>query len=216
MTSSKSNDLFDDSAFDEREPLIPAQMWIGQLTLVEAELAEDGRVEVAEVDGSLDGAQANGVGGAQHLAAFDSSARQPHAEAEIVVVAALAGFRLGRTAKFTAPQHQRAVEQSASLQILQEPRDGLVGFRGFAEMILFDVIMRVPLQVARPAAGNDTNKAHAIFHQLARQQTAPAIIVCRLAADAIKIERLLWLFGKIKQLRRLGLHFESQIVSVNA
>src|SRR6266511_3748689 len=121
----RSNDLFDHSAFDEREPLIPAQMWIGQLTLVEAELVEDGRVEVAEVDGSLDGAQANGVGGAQHLAAFDSSARQPHAEAEIVVVAALAGFRLGRTAKFTAPQHQRAVEQSASLQILQEPRDGL-------------------------------------------------------------------------------------------
>src|SRR6267378_1857370 len=65
-----SNDLFDHSAFDEREPLIPAQMRIGQSTLVEAELVENGRVEVAEVDGILDGAQANGVGGAHDLAAF--------------------------------------------------------------------------------------------------------------------------------------------------
>src|SRR2546427_9978920 len=80
---SRSNDLFDHAAFDEGEPLVPAQMWIGQLTLVEAELVENGRVEVAEVDGILDGAQAYCVGGAQHLAAFDSAARHPHAEAEI-------------------------------------------------------------------------------------------------------------------------------------
>ena len=85
-----SNDLFDHSAFDEREPLIPAQMRIGQLTLVEAELVEKGRVQIAEVDGILDGAQANGVGCAHDLAAFDSAARHPHGEAEIVVVAALA------------------------------------------------------------------------------------------------------------------------------
>ena len=85
-----SNDLFDDSAFDEREPLVPAQMRIGQSTLVEAELVEDGRVEVAEVNRILDGAQANGVGGAHDLAPFDSAARHPHGEAEIVVVAALA------------------------------------------------------------------------------------------------------------------------------
>ena len=49
-----SNDLFDDSAFDEREPLIPAQMRRGQLTLVEDELVENGRVEIAEMDGILD------------------------------------------------------------------------------------------------------------------------------------------------------------------
>ena len=85
-----SNDLFDDSAFDEREPLIPAQMRIGQSTLVEAELVENGRVEIAEVDGILDGAQANGVGGAHDLATFDSAACHPHGEAEIVVVASLA------------------------------------------------------------------------------------------------------------------------------
>ena len=90
MNFEMSNDLFDGFAFDEREPLITAQMRIGQLTLVEAELVQNGRVEVAEVDGILSGAQADGIGGAHDLAAFDSAACHPHGEAKIVVVAALA------------------------------------------------------------------------------------------------------------------------------
>jgi len=85
-----SNDLLDDAAFDEREPFIPAQMRIGQLTLIEAELVENRRVEIAEVNGVLDSAQANGVGGAHDLAAFDSATGHPHGETEIVMVAALA------------------------------------------------------------------------------------------------------------------------------
>src|SRR5688572_13583107 len=84
------NDLLDHSAFDEREPLVPAQMRVGQLTLVQAQLVKNGRVQVAEVDGILDGAQANGVGGPHHLATLDSAARHPHGETEIMVVAALA------------------------------------------------------------------------------------------------------------------------------
>ena len=58
-------------------------------------------------------------------------------------------------------------------------------------MILFDVLVGVPLKVARPAAGDDHDKAHAFLDEPPRQQTAPAIVVGRLRADAVEVECLL-------------------------
>ena len=48
---------------------------------------------LAEVVGLLDGLEADGVGGANDLTAADAAAGQPHAEAQVVMVAAFAGFR---------------------------------------------------------------------------------------------------------------------------
>ncbi len=76
--------------------------------------------------------------------------------------------------------------------------------------------MGVPLPIGRPAAGNDDGEAHAVFDQSPRQQTPAAIIVRRLGADAIKVERLLGFAGQIEQGRGLGLHAKGQFLRPNA
>ena len=83
-------------------------------------------MNVAEVIGILDGAQADGVGGADDLAALDAAAGQPHRKAEVVVIAALAALRLRRAAELAAPQNQRRIEQAAPLQVRQQAGDRLI------------------------------------------------------------------------------------------
>ena len=132
------------------------------------------------------------------------------------MVAALAALRFGRAAELAAPEDQRRIEQAAPLQILEQRGDRLVGLRGHAEVVLLDVVVRVPLHVARAAAGDQADEAHALLDQPPRQQAAPAVVVGRLLADAVQVERLLRLAGEVEDLGRLGLHLERQIVGVDA
>src|SRR4051794_38538432 len=73
-----SDDLLDHLALDEGEPLVAAQVGIGEAVLVEPELVEDRGVDVAEVVGTLDCVQADRVGGANDLASLDAAAGHPH------------------------------------------------------------------------------------------------------------------------------------------
>ena len=57
--------------------------------MVEAEEVQDRRVEVVDVDRVLDGLEAELVGGAVDVPAFDAAAGQPDREAPVIVVAAL-------------------------------------------------------------------------------------------------------------------------------
>src|SRR5437763_522581 len=92
-------DLPHDLALDEGQPLVTPQVRVGQPVLVEPELVEDGRVDVAEVVRALDGPQADGVGGADDPATSDAAAGQPHGEAEVVMVATPARLGLGGAAE---------------------------------------------------------------------------------------------------------------------
>src|SRR5579885_1103213 len=96
-----------------REPFFPAEVQVAEGVLLQAELMEHGGVNVAEVNGLLDGAEADGVGGADDLAPLDAAAGQPHGEAEVMMIAALAAVGFGRPAEFAAPEHERGVEQAA-------------------------------------------------------------------------------------------------------
>ena len=49
LSGPSSDDLLDHLALDERQPLVAAQVRVGQLVLVEAELVQDRGVDVAEV-----------------------------------------------------------------------------------------------------------------------------------------------------------------------
>ena len=53
-------------------------------------------------------------------------------------------------------------------------------------------------------------KTHAGLAKFASEQTSAAVFVAFLAADAVEIERSLTLFREIYQLRRRGLHAESE------
>ena len=114
-----SHNLLDHFAFDEGEALVAAEVGVGERVLIEAELVQDRRVDVAEVIGLLDRLEADRVRRAHHPAALDAAARHPHREAEIMVVAALPALGLRRASELAAPDDQRAVEQTPALQVLQ-------------------------------------------------------------------------------------------------
>src|SRR5579862_9123244 len=120
------HNLLNHPPMHQRQPFAPAKMRVGELVLVEAELVEDGGVDVAEVVAVLDGVEADVVGGADDLAAFDAAAGEPHGEAEVVMVAATAGgaggaaFGFGGTAEFAAPEEERAVQEAAAFQVFDE------------------------------------------------------------------------------------------------
>jgi len=84
------HDFANHFALDKCKAFVAAEVGVGELMLVEAELVQDGRVDVAEVVGLLDRVQTDRVGGADDLASADAAAGHPHAEAEVVMIAASA------------------------------------------------------------------------------------------------------------------------------
>ena len=62
-------------SFDKRQPLVPAEVRVGERVLVESELVQDRRVDVAEVIWFFHGVQPDRVRGADNLAAFHATAR---------------------------------------------------------------------------------------------------------------------------------------------
>src|SRR5262249_25531177 len=82
--------------------------------------------------------QADGVGGAEDLAALDAAAGQPHGEAVRVVVAAGRALAHGRAAELASPDHQRRVEQAARLEVAQQASDGPVALAAEPAVVLLD------------------------------------------------------------------------------
>ena len=103
----------------------------------------------------------------------------------------------------------------ATLQVLEQAGDGPVGLGGLAEVVLLDVVVGVPLQVARPAARDDADEPDPVLDELPGQQAAAAVVVGRLAADPVEVERLAGLAGEVEDVGRLGLHPEGQVVGVD-
>src|SRR6185437_4391282 len=103
----RSHDWPNDLPENRRQSFLTAQVQVTKLFLIESKLMQDGRVNVPEVTGILHRAQANIVGRADDLAPLDTAAGQPHREAEVMMIAALAALRFRRTDELAAPQHQR-------------------------------------------------------------------------------------------------------------
>ena len=97
---------------------------VRQLGVVQAQLVQDRRLQVVDVDRVLDHVVADLVGLAVDVARLHAAAGQPHRVGVDVVVAAdrLAALAHRRAAELAAPDHQRAVEQAAPLQVLDQRR----------------------------------------------------------------------------------------------
>src|SRR4051794_4957001 len=106
------------------------------------------------------------------------------------MVAAFPALRLGAAAKLAAPNNQRRFEQPALLQIFQQRRNRLVGVRRHANVILFDVVVSVPLHVARSATAYHARETDTLLHEASSQQTSPAVVVGTGLTDAIRLLRL--------------------------
>src|SRR4051812_19104612 len=82
-------------------------------------------------------------------------------------------------------------------------------------MILLDVGMGVPLQVARTAPRDDADESNAMLDELARQQATPAVIMSPVGSHAIQVKRFPRLARQVEDVRSLGLHLERKVVSVD-
>ena len=99
----------------------------GELGVIEAELVEDGRVEVVDVDFVLDCVKAEVVGLAVVDTAFDAAAGEPHGEGVRVVIAAIsAALGHGGATEFAAEDDEGVFEHAALFEILDEGSAGLV------------------------------------------------------------------------------------------
>ena len=115
--------------------------------------------------------EADRVGRAVDRAPFDAAAGQPVAEAVRVVIAALAALGHRHAAEFASPDHQRALEQPAPLQVFEQAGDRLVGPAAHHGMVRLDVVVGVPaVDVARV----ELNEPDSALDQPARQQAAGA------------------------------------------
>src|SRR5262249_61783753 len=87
---------------------------------------QDRRVEIMNVAFVLGHFHSVIVGLAEYNSAFDAAASQPRRESVGEMAAPVIAFRRGRASELSSPYDQRLIEQSARLQIADQPRDGLV------------------------------------------------------------------------------------------
>src|SRR6185437_687667 len=103
-------DRFDHGSIHIGEPIIAAGMTKGQAFVVEAELVQNGGVQVVDVDFIFDGAESEGIGRAVGHSTADAAAGEEDAIAVVVVITAIAIFGGGSSTEFPAPQDEGLVE----------------------------------------------------------------------------------------------------------
>ena len=100
--------LVHDISANAGQALIEALVKISQLGVIQTHEVQDGGVEVGNVAAIFDGPEAQFIGAADALAAFDAGTGQPHRESmRVMIPAELANsFAGGRSTKLTAPDDQ--------------------------------------------------------------------------------------------------------------
>ena len=105
--------------------------------MVDAELVENGGIEVADADFVFDDVVGVFVGFAVGDAAFDAAASHPGGEAFRMVVAAVlvaleGALTIGRAAEFSGEDDEGVVEHAALFEVVDEAGAGLVDIEGLA------------------------------------------------------------------------------------
>ena len=154
---------------DVGQPVIPTLEFVGQAPVVDSQQVENRRIEVVYVDGIACDVIAKLVGLAIRCACSHASARHPNSKAAGMVIAAVVGLgqrilAVDRTAEFASPNHERFVQQSSLLKVLNEGSGCLIGILAL-DWQLFRQIM-----VLVPPAMKQLNKPHAMFDQAPGKQ----------------------------------------------
>ncbi len=148
-------------------------MAVGEARVVEAQAVQDGGLQVVDVDGVPDDVHAQVIGSADHLAAANAAAGHPHAVGKRVVVAAgvvllagVADLDHRRAAEFAAPDNQRAREQAALLEILEQRAGGAVGDVAILFELLVELGVVVPVRVGSITKGTPRSTMRRASRQL--------------------------------------------------
>src|SRR5579884_3568196 len=114
---------------DIREAKIAALETVRELRVVKAKQAQDGRVEVVDVDLVVRGVESEIVRFAERQSRFHAAASKPYRETIRMVIAPVIPAALHHrcAAKFAAPDDQRLIQKPALFQIFQQRGRSLVG-----------------------------------------------------------------------------------------
>src|SRR4029077_9173012 len=104
---------------------------IRQSLVIYSQAVQNGGLQIVHMDGIGYDVVAIIVGLADAYAALDAASGRPHRKAARMVIAPVIGLckrtlAVDRPAEFTAPDHQRVVEQSALFEVLDQPRRRLI------------------------------------------------------------------------------------------
>ena len=139
----------------------------GAFGVFEAEQVQNRGVNVMHVTPVFDRAETQFVRLPKNTSGLHAAAGKPHGEGVDVVIAAggLAVFAHRCAPEFTAPDHQRVVEQAAGFQVFHQRGAGLVGVLGLGFDSLRQAAVMVPVTMAK------LNETHAALGEAAGQKT---------------------------------------------
>src|SRR6266581_6344724 len=150
-TSWLSEELIHHFAGDVRQAEIAALKTVGEPLVVQAEQVEDRRVEIIHVDRVGDDVPADLIRFTDDLPAFDATARQPNTERERMMVppghiAAKARAVIAErcAAELRAAHDERALEQPALLEVVQQRGDRLIDHPAIEQQIAIERVVVVP------------------------------------------------------------------------
>src|SRR5207245_1665596 len=127
------------------EPALAAFKQISQLLMVNAQQAQDGRVQVMSVDLVFHSAETEFIRRADGFAADDATAGHPGGKSVGIVVTAIAALHHRSASEFANPYHQGAFQHSALFQIAQKGGYRLVSPVGIVLMVLGAFSVPVPV-----------------------------------------------------------------------
>ena len=135
------------------------------------QLADRGH-EVDRADGPFLDEGRFGIGAADHLPARNPGSAHRQTPGLAVMVPSRLSVELGRAAELAHPDHQRAFQQTAGLEVVDQSRHSLIHWRcGLANAV---ARMGIDPVVLVPAIGIDLDQRHSLFDQASGHQAADA------------------------------------------
>src|SRR5688500_3097434 len=173
MRIALSKELGDDLTVHIGETEVTTLETEREFLVIQSERVKYGRVQIMHVHRIFDRIESQFVGLPQNLSWLHSAAGHPHRERINVMIASggVAIFTHGRASEFSAPNHQRVVEQTARFQILHQRGLALIDFPANPFEITLQILARPA--VAVPIRMVKLHETRASLDQPPRQQTIP-------------------------------------------
>ncbi len=211
---SSRDQVLDHRAAELAELLEAAGVVVGEFVVVEADEAQEGDVEVADVGFAFDGGHAEFIGGTDGVTGVAAATSEPEGHSVGIVVATILGAAahavVGCASKLAAPDDERAVQKASLFEVGDERGDGLVHTAHEIAVGPLDVVVAVPGAVV------ELHEAHTLFHELAGEKTLSAEGIGGVVADAVERLGFLVLLREVERLGHLHLHAEGEFVIVHA
>ena len=202
-----------DMSLVEVHALRAALVLVNEASVIDTEDVQDGGMKVMDVQAVLHGIEPQVVGGAVCSAALHSAASHPHGKSCRVVIAAIAFFAHGCAAEFATPDDEGLVQQSARLEISEQPGDGLVDCMAEGGVLGLDVGMAVPLTTS---AAVELHEAHAALDESPGKEAVATEDRGRFVVQSVEFSSGLRFATQIDCPRGFGLHLVGQFVTSDA